>query len=118
MNPGGELSLSSGTYELTSVNVLAGALVHLDETAGPVLIYVQGGFQFAGTETQTGGDGNVLVGVFGLGDAALLTAPFRGTVSAQMEIELNSTSGTFAGAVPSASTSRSTRTRRSPASAP
>jgi hypothetical protein len=99
VSPGGELSLSSGTYELTSVNVLAGALVHLDETAGPVLIYVQGGFQFAGTETQTGGDGNVLVGVFGLGDAALLTAPFRGTVSAQNgEIELNSTSGTFAGA--------------------
>jgi hypothetical protein len=99
VNPGATLSLSTGTYEVASLNVLTQATLQLNESAGPVLIYIQSGFQFAGIENQQGGDGNVLVGVFGLGDAALLTAPFRGTISAQNgEIELGTVSGGFAGA--------------------
>jgi hypothetical protein len=79
---GGTLSLSAGTYDVRSLTVLPEATLNLDETAGAVVVYIESGFAYAGKETQLGGDGQVLIAVFGCAPA-ILTAPFRGTVSAQ-----------------------------------
>lgn len=79
---GGTLSLRTGTYRMTSLVVPAGATLHLDETGGTVLIYVKNAFELAGSETQTGGDGRVLIAAFGCTPSAV-KAPFRGTVSVQ-----------------------------------
>lgn len=82
VSAGGTLSLSAGTYYMTSLTVASGATLALNETAGAVVIYVQNTFTFAGKEAETGGDGHVLVAIFGCG-LDPLSAPFRGTVSAE-----------------------------------
>ncbi len=94
----GTLSLSAGTYQMASLTVLAQATLDLDETAGAILVYVKNTFEFAGKQTQTGGDGHVLVAAFGCAPS-VLAAPYRGTVSVQnSSLSLNAPAGsTFAG---------------------
>jgi hypothetical protein len=95
---GGTLSLSAGTYDVRSLTVLPEATLNLDETAGAVVVYIESGFAYAGKETQLGGDGHVLIAVFGCAPV-ILTAPFRGTVTAQnASLSLRAVNGeTFAG---------------------
>ncbi len=78
---GGTLTLSAGTYYLTSLRVAPNATLSLDESAGPVIIYVQTTFAFGGTESETGGEGHVLIAVLGCASDTI-TAPFRGTIAA------------------------------------
>jgi hypothetical protein len=78
---GGTLSLSAGTYYLASLIVGHNATLALDETSGPVIIYVQTKFSFDGIESETGSEGHVLVAAFGCGTDAV-TAAFRGTILA------------------------------------
>jgi hypothetical protein len=79
---GGALSLSAGTYYMTSLSVPAGARLLLDETQGAVVVFVKSSFAFAGAEEQVGSDGHVLIAAFGC-EPTLLWAPFHGTVSVQ-----------------------------------
>ena len=79
---GATLSLTAGTYYLTSLAVLPGATLELDEKAGAVVVFVKSSFAFAGEERQEGSDGHVLIAAFGC-EPSFLSAPFRGTVSAQ-----------------------------------
>jgi hypothetical protein len=79
---GGTLSLTAGTYYMTSLTVLVGATLDLDETAGAVVVFVKSRFAFEGEERQEGSDGHVLIAAFGC-EPTFLSAPFRGTVSAQ-----------------------------------
>jgi hypothetical protein len=77
----GALLLSSGTYSFTSLDVAPRATLELDESKGPVILFVRTAFHFAGLEREVGGEGHVLVAVFGcIGDT--LSASFRGTVMA------------------------------------
>jgi hypothetical protein len=78
---GGTLSLSAGTYYMASLTVGQDATLNLDETLGPVIVYVQTTFVFDGIERETGGEGHVLVAIFGCGTDAV-AAPFRGTILA------------------------------------
>jgi hypothetical protein len=82
VDAGGTLSLAAGTYYMTSLRVLAGATLHLDETAGAVVVFVKSSFAFMGEERQEGSDGHVLIAAFGC-EPTLLWAPFHGSVSAQ-----------------------------------
>ena len=95
VSAGGTLSLSAGTYYMASLTVGSDATLVLDETAGAVVIYVQSTFTFAGKEAESGGDGHVLVAIFGC-EPDVLSAPFRGTVSAQ-NASLSLTAATFEG---------------------
>ncbi len=95
---GGTLTLSAGSYQFTSLTVQAGGTLSLNETAGPILTYIHAGFQFAGTETQTGGDGNVLFAVFGTG-AMTMSTPLHATINAPNSLlTLSSSTGAFRGA--------------------
>jgi hypothetical protein len=95
--PGGKLALSAGTYQFASLTVQVGGTLALNETAGPVLSYIHNCLQFAGTETQIGGDGNALFAAFGTG-AMTLATPVRATVAAPNALlTLASGSGAFAG---------------------
>ncbi len=98
VSAGATLAITAGTYTLTSLSVAAGATLDLTETGGKVIVYVFNGFQFAGTEVQHGGDGQVLISDFN-GALDLLTSAFRGTVSVQTgSIQLVSTTPvTYAG---------------------
>jgi hypothetical protein len=79
---GATLSLTAGTYYLTSLAVAPGATLALDEKAGAVVVFVKTNVAFAGEERQEGSDGHVLIAAFGC-EPSFLSAPFRGTVSAQ-----------------------------------
>ena len=79
---GGTLELAAGTYWLESLTVLPNASLALDESAGTITVFVKHTLEFAGTQMQQGGDGNVLIAAFGCDDV-VFRAPFRGTVSAQ-----------------------------------
>ena len=82
VDAGGMLALTPGTYYMTSLTVLAGGTLALDEKAGAIVVFVKSRFVFAGNERQGGSDGHVLIAAFGC-EPSLLSAPFRGTVSAQ-----------------------------------
>jgi hypothetical protein len=82
VEPGGALALRSGTYYMTSLSVLPGATLVLDEKDGAVAVFVKTRFTFAGEEKQEGSDGHVLIAAFGC-EPTVLLAPFHGTVSAQ-----------------------------------
>jgi hypothetical protein len=79
---GATLSLSSGTYQMASLTVLGRGKLNLDETAGTIVVYVKHTFEFAGKQEQLGGDGRILIAVFGC-KPSIVAAPFRGTISAQ-----------------------------------
>jgi hypothetical protein len=94
----GTLSLSAGTYQFASLKIPAQATLALDESGGTIVVYVKDSFEIAGTESQSGGDGRILLAAFGC-DPSRLGAPFRGTVSAQnATLSLTAPAGsTFAG---------------------
>jgi hypothetical protein len=97
-NARASLSLTTGTYTFASLDIEAAANLKLDETAGPVVIYVQNVLLYKGNEVQTGGDASVFIGVFGTQTVAL-QAPYRGTVVApNATLELTTQSAGFAGA--------------------
>jgi hypothetical protein len=83
---------------MASLMVSAGAALSLDESAGPILIYVKESFELAGRQNQIGGDGRVLVAAFGCAPS-VVQAPFRGTLSVQNgPLALSGPAGsTFAG---------------------
>ena len=80
--PSGTLSLTSGTYYFTSLNVLAGSAVRLNEAAGPVQVYVTGAVSVAGGLAPSGGTGNnFLLVSLGTG-LANFSSPIAGSIVA------------------------------------
>ncbi len=78
---GATLTLSSGTYGFDSLMLEPTAKVVIDDRAGPVVVYVRGGFTFRG-QVQKQGDlestkPQFLVVAF---CGAFIEAPFKGTV--------------------------------------
>jgi hypothetical protein len=76
------LKLSTGTYYFDSLGLEPQAVFELDQTAGPVTIYVKSQLTFRGSVRAAGGaTPALLLGYFGSG-TALLEGPFIGTVIA------------------------------------
>ena len=93
---GGTLSLSAGTYYVTSLTVPAGAKLHLDETQGAVVVFVKSRFDFAGAEDQVGSDGHVLIAAFGC-EPTVLWAPFMPPFAQNAWLSLIAPNQTFVG---------------------
>ncbi|HEY3499403.1 MAG TPA: C-type lectin domain-containing protein, partial [Polyangiaceae bacterium] len=86
---GGRAFLRSGVYFFETFNTEPNALVKIDNTAGPVVIYVRSQFTFKGPFVDEARPGQVLVGYLGT-QVAFLQAPFLGTmVAPNGEIELH-----------------------------
>ncbi|HVU02959.1 MAG TPA: hypothetical protein VHE30_14465 [Polyangiaceae bacterium] len=82
VSPGGTLNLRSGIYYFDAYVVDPLSTVIVDESAGPVEIYVNTTIQHMGTyRTPSGGAPNVFVGYFGV-LPAYVGAAFPGTVVA------------------------------------
>lgn len=82
VKPRAELHLTVGDYYFSNFDVQADAELVIDAGAGPVRVFVQGTFQWAGFTTITGGDeAEFFVATFGTSDVHLNRA-FRGTVVA------------------------------------
>jgi hypothetical protein len=98
VNSRATLSLSTGTYLFASFDSEPQATLSLNESAGPIFIYVENALLYKGNETQTGGDGNVFFGFFGTQPVSL-QAPFRGTlVAPNAPVELTTQTAGFSGA--------------------
>jgi hypothetical protein len=76
------LSLSAGTYFFTSIDVEPQAVISLNDTAGPVIIYLQNAPILRGTFSSIhGGDPKLRIVYEGTGQMQL-NAPFSGTAVA------------------------------------
>ncbi|MGH7272493.1 MAG: hypothetical protein ACREJ3_18855, partial [Polyangiaceae bacterium] len=93
------LALSSGTYDLTDLNVAGlGGTVSLDQTGGPVIVYVSHFASISGAFTTTSGaEPNLLIGYLG-SLPFLVTSAFDGAIVApSAQLQLLSAQGTSAG---------------------
>jgi hypothetical protein len=76
------LHLSSGTYFFTSIDIEPQATVSLNDTAGPVIIFLRDSATLRGTfSTTRGGDPSLRIVYEGTGSLSL-NAPFSGTAVA------------------------------------
>ncbi|MEO8902260.1 MAG: SpvB/TcaC N-terminal domain-containing protein, partial [Polyangiaceae bacterium] len=76
------LKIRSGTYYFNSLSFEPQAVLDIDNTAGPVFIYVRTSFAFSGTVVETNPTHmNFMFGVAGSGTIAIQTA-FRGVLVA------------------------------------
>jgi Cys-rich repeat protein len=102
INSRSTVSLKSGTYYFTSFSTEPQAKINLDETAGPVIIYVTGSLTAKGDWVPSGGTGtNLLIAVLGTGIADFQTA-IVGTVVAPngtVNLERPSNNASHKGAV-------------------
>jgi hypothetical protein len=73
------LKLSTGVYYFESLDMFPLSTIQVDQTSGPVFIYVHNSLTYGGTIVPpSGGFPDVLVGYFGSA-AVSLNAPFEGT---------------------------------------
>lgn len=96
---GATLLLKTGTYYAKSFTMASGSKVRLDQSAGPVYLYVLSALSFAGTVTATdGGRPKLLVGYLGAASVTV-QSPFRGTlVAPAAEVTLAKTATAHEGA--------------------
>ena len=95
------LSLRSGTYFFTSFNTSAASTVQLDESGGPVVIYVTGNTSAFGNWAPSGGTNpdDLLLVALGSGEVHI-GSPLAGTVVApNAEVDLQLTSAPHVGQV-------------------
>jgi hypothetical protein len=82
----GRATLSSGTYYLTNLTLNSGSAVSLDQSTGPVVIYVRGAATVLGAfSSLTGDPPNLLVGYLGTGGISVGGSggvPFSGAIVA------------------------------------
>jgi hypothetical protein len=77
-----KLSLKTGTYFFASLDSEPGSTINLDETAGPIFIYVTGAVVIRGNLVASGGTGtNLLLVSLGTGVVDVAT-PLSGTIVA------------------------------------
>ena len=96
---GAKLTLNTGTYFLDSLDLESGSKIILEQTAGPVLIYVRTSAIFRGAFSATSGAApDLLVGYLNTTEV-IVDAPFAGTIVApSAKITLHSVTGGHAGA--------------------
>ncbi len=75
------LSLKSGVYYFDALTLESQANLRLDETAGPVELYIKHGFTFRGTVATTAAPPELLIVDFG-SSTVFIEAPFRGNIIA------------------------------------
>ncbi len=79
VNSRGTLTLSSGTYFLKSLAIQSGATVRVDQSGGPLILYVLDSFAYRGSVVSTtGASVNLMVGYLGTAPV-LIEARFGGT---------------------------------------
>lgn len=79
---GGVLKLTAGDFHFDSLTVARGGLISVDNTAGPVRVFIYGAFNFAGVIREALADkANVLFVQTSCNDVTL-EGPFRGTLLA------------------------------------
>ena len=81
VKPTGSLSISTGTYTFQSLGVESNGTLNIDNSAGPVYLYMQNGFTFRGVINTTITKANVLFGVAGTNQVAIGSA-FNGIIVA------------------------------------
>ncbi|MGH7271313.1 MAG: hypothetical protein ACREJ3_12870, partial [Polyangiaceae bacterium] len=91
---GATLTFSRGTYDFNSLDIEPLATVNLDQTNGPIAVYVQSSLTFRSSFKSIGGAAtDVLVAYEGV-DSVVLQASFVGTlVALNARIELASVAG-------------------------
>jgi hypothetical protein len=73
------LKLSSGAYYFESLTLLPLSTIMIDQTKGPVFLYVHNALSYSGTVVSTSGDfPDLLLGYFGV-PPVTLSSPFLGT---------------------------------------
>jgi hypothetical protein len=82
--PHGVLRLSAGTYFFDSFDVMPNARVEVDQTGGPVFVYVEASLSAKGAFVSVGGNAALLlVGYTGTAQVEM-ASPFEGTVVAPL----------------------------------
>jgi RHS repeat-associated protein len=95
---GAQLNLSKGTYTFNAMIVEPGGILNVDNSQGPVYIYLQNGFTFRGTVNTVTFQPNVLFGIAGT-SPVIIDASFKGIVVAPSAgLSLSTTTGGHAGA--------------------
>jgi hypothetical protein len=96
---GARLKLSAGTYSFTAFDLEPSAQLIVDETAGPVLIYVQNSVLYKGSTSHVGGGaGDLLIGCTACTTVSL-QGPFSGTLVAPLaNLTLTTVTGGYTGA--------------------
>jgi hypothetical protein len=95
---GGKLLLSSGTYYFNSLSTEPQGQIVIDESAGPVFLYIRSSFMHKGTLSHVGGGaGDLLVGCTSCSDVFLI-GQFEGTlVVPQGKVTLATTAPPYVG---------------------
>jgi MYXO-CTERM domain-containing protein len=90
---GATLKLATGTYYVDTLSPIEpGALLSIDDSQGPVHIFVTNAFDFRGTITGTSLTPDILIGVVGAGTVSIESA-FAGTIIAPKAVLTLSASG-------------------------
>ena len=93
-----QLNLSKGTYTFNSMMVEPGGILNIDNSQGPVFIYLQNGFTFRGVVNTISAQPNVLFGIAGT-SPVVIDASFHGIVIApSAALALSTTTAGHAGA--------------------
>lgn len=80
VDAGATLKLTSGVYYVEGLTLLSLSTIQIDQTMGPVFIYVHNLLSYSGTIVPTtGGFPDVLVAYFGVPNVTL-SSPFQGTL--------------------------------------
>ena len=95
---GAHLGLSAGTYTFDSLTVDPGAVLDIDNTTGPVFIYMLNNFTFGGTVNRIANQANVLFGVAGANPVAVQSSFTGVLVAPNAALTLSSTASGDRGA--------------------
>ena len=95
---GAHLGLSAGTYTFDSLTVDPGAVLDIDNTTGPVFIYMLNNFTFGGTVNRIANQANVLFGVVGANPVAVQSSFTGVLVAPNAALTLSSTASGDRGA--------------------
>lgn len=93
IDSGGTLALKAGTYYFDCLTFSSGGQITLDQSNGPVFVYIRQTISWSGAVTSAAGDfPEILVGYFGTAAVTLGTA-FKGTfVAPGVKVALSGTS--------------------------
>ncbi len=99
VNSGGKLRLSSGTYYLEALRIESTAVLELQQTSGPTIIYTRQGFTFRGTERTAAGSGTpeLLVVAIGSSDVAVETPLIGSVIAPTAKLTLGGGTGRYRG---------------------
>jgi hypothetical protein len=99
VEPGCLLKISKGHYTLRALHLAPGAQLEIDNSGGPVHLWVRDALELGGETTSLSPLRNVFVGFAG-GSPLELVSPFRGTLLApNAEVQLHATADRHEGSI-------------------